>query len=327
MDVAVFSTKPYDREYLNGPEPGRHRLNFLEARLSAATAVLATGSTCVCAFVNDQIDAAVIGMFRDLGVRLIALRSAGYNNVDLQAAAHQDILVAHVPAYSPLAVAEHTVALILALNRNIPRAYNRVREGNFALDGMMGFNLHGRTVGIVGGGRIGLAVAGIMLGFGCRVLVYDPFPAADARPELHFVSLEDLLAQSDIVSLHCPLTPDTHYLINAGSIALMKPGVMLINTSRGGLVDTLAVTEGLKTGAIGYLGLDVYEEEANLFFENKSNQIIGDDVFERLLMFRNVLVTGHQGFFTQEALKTIAETTIGNITCFEETGKPLHAVT
>ena len=328
MDVTVFSAKPYDRQFLDAAGASQHRLRYLEAHLSPATAILAQGSGAVCAFVNDTVDAAVLAAFQRLGVGLVALRSAGFNNVDLAAADTTGIAIARVPAYSPEAVAEHTVALILALDRNIHRAYARVREGNFALDGLMGFNLHGRTVGVVGTGRIGLCVIRIMLGFGCRVIAHDPFPSPEATAlGATFVPLAELLATSDIVSLHCPLTPDTHHLINATTIAGMKRGVMLINTSRGGIIDTKAVVEGLKEGAIGHLGLDVYEEEADLFFEDLSDQVIRDDVFSRLLTFPNVLITGHQGFFTAEALGAIAATTIANITAFDATGKPLHPVT
>jgi D-lactate dehydrogenase len=328
MDVTVFSAKPYDRAFLDAAAGSQHRLRHLEARLSPATAILAKGAGAVCAFVNDTVDAAVLAEFKQLGVGLVALRSAGFNNVDLAAAKDAGIAIARVPAYSPEAVAEHTVALILSLNRNIHRAHARVREGNFALDGLMGFNLHGRTVGIVGTGRIGVGVIRIMLGFGCRVLAFDPFPDPDvAALGATYVPLADLLATADIVSLHCPLTPETHHLIDAAAIAAMKRGVMLINTSRGGIVDTRAVVEGLKDGAIGHLGLDVYEEEADLFFEDLSDQVIRDDVFSRLQTFPNVLITGHQGFFTAEALTAIAETTIANITAFEKTGKALHPVT
>jgi D-lactate dehydrogenase len=328
MDVTVFSTKPYDRQFFDAAVSGRHRVTYVEPRLTRETAILAKGAGAVCAFVNDQVDAAVLGALKKLGVRLVALRAAGFNNVDLAAAKDEGIAIARVPAYSPEAVAEHTVALILALDRKIHRAYARVREGNFALDGLIGFNLHGRTVGVVGTGRIGSGVARIMLGFGCHVLAYDlvPDPANEALG-IAYVPLPTLLSSSDIVTLHCPLTPKTHHLIDAAAIATMKPGVMLINTSRGGIIDTQAVIDGLKRGAIGNLGLDVYEEEAALFFEDMSGRVIGDDVFERLMTFPNVLVTGHQGFFTTEALTAIAETTIANIAAFEATGHAVHEVT
>lgn len=261
------------------------------------------------------------------GTKLVALRSAGFNHVDLEAARELGLTVARVPAYSPDAVAEHTVALILALNRKIHKAFARVREGNFALEGLLGFDLCGRTVGIVGTGKIGLCVARIMAGFGCDILAFDPQPS----PELQrlggrYVELPELLSSSDIVSLHCPLTPATHHLIDREAIERMKPGVMLINTSRGAVVDTRALIGGLKAGRIGNLGLDVYEEEGDLFFENLSDQMIQDDVFARLLTFPNVLITGHQAFFTREAMTAIAETTIGNISSFERTGSATHTV-
>ena len=327
MDVAVFSTKPYDRRFLEAAAGDRHRLTFLEARLTSETAVLARGAGAVCAFVNDQIDETVLTEFKALGVRLVALRSAGFNNVDLAAAGRLGVAVGRVPAYSPEAVAEHAVAMMLSLNRHLHRAHARVREGNFALDGLLGFNLHGRTVGVVGTGQIGAAVIRIMLGFGCRVLAYDPYPnpkvdALGAR----YMPLDELLAASDIVTLHCPLTPETRHLIDATAIRRMRRGAMLINTSRGAMVDTPAVIEALKDGALGHLGLDVYEEEAGVFFEDRSDRVMRDDVLARLLTFPNVLVTGHQGFFTAEALTAIAETTIANIDAFERTGRAVHAV-
>jgi D-lactate dehydrogenase len=327
MDVAVFSTKPYDRAFLEAAAAGQHRLTYLEARLTPATALLAQGAQAVCAFVNDQVDDAVLGEFARLGVRLVALRSAGFNNVDLASARRHGLAVARVPAYSPEAVAEHAVALILSLNRKIHRAYARVREGNFALDGLLGSNLHGRTVGVVGLGQIGLAVARIMRGFGCKVMACDPVPSPEARTlGVTCLSWPELLAASDIITLHCPLTPRTRHLIDAAAIAQMRPGVMLINTSRGAMIDTKAAIDGLKAGRIGHLGLDVYEEEAGLFFEDRSASMIGDDVFARLLTFPNVLITGHQGFFTTEALTAIAATTLANITAFAATGRPLHPV-
>jgi len=330
MKVAVFSTKPYDRTFLeqaNAALGNRHDLRFLEPRLDAETAELCRDCETVCAFVNDRLDRGVLGQLNQRGVRLVALRCAGFNNVDLVAARDLGITVARVPSYSPEAIAEHTVALILTLNRKTHKAYARVREGNFSLDGLLGFDLKGRTVGIVGTGRIGICLAQIMKGFGCRVIGYDPrqdsrFVAAGAS----FVSLPELLASADIVSLHCPLTPQTHHMINAETIAAMKPGVMIINTGRGALVETRALIRGLKTGHIGHVGLDVYEEESDLFFENLSDQILQDDVFARLLTFPNVLITGHQAFLTAEALSAIAETTIGNISRFADTGIPDHPV-
>ena len=326
MDVAVFSTKPFDRRFLDAANSA-HRLAYLEPRLTAETSALAGDAPAICAFVNDQLDARCLARLARQGTRLVALRCAGFNNVDLTAARDLGVTVARVPAYSPHAVAEHTVALILALNRKIHRAYNRVREGNFALDGLLGFDLHGKTAGIVGTGKIGEIVARILAGFGCTVLAYDPFPnpaceAAGAR----YVTLPELLGSSDVVSLHCPLTPQTHHLIGKEALSGMKRGVMLINTSRGAVVDTRAVIRALKDGTVGSLGLDVYEEEADLFFEDLSDTIVSDDVFARLLTFPNVLITGHQAFFTQEALTNIAETTIANITAFEKTGRALHEV-
>lgn len=328
MKVAVFSTKPYDRRFLERANARAGlELLFLDARLTAESAALAIGAQAVCAFVNDDLGRGTLTRLRDMDVRLVALRSAGFNNVDLQAARELGVAIARVPAYSPHAVAEHTAALILALDRKIHRAYARVREGNFALDGLLGFDLRGRTVGIVGTGRIGIEVARIMNGFGCRLLGQDPVAHPDfGRFGGRYVSLPALLADSDIVTLHCPLTPATRHLIDDRAVAVMKPGVMLINTSRGAVIDTRAVINGLKSGRIGHLGLDVYEEETNLFFENLSDQMIHDDVFARLLTFPNVLITGHQAFFTAEAMTAIADTTIANIASFETTGGALHPV-
>jgi D-lactate dehydrogenase len=270
----------------------------------------------------------VLARLKDGGTGLVALRGAGFNNVDLAAAEELGIAVARVPAYSPHAIAEHAAALILALDRRICRANARVREGNFALDGLLGFDLHGRTVGIVGTGRIGLAFARIMAGFGCTLLAADPVRSAEFEGlGGRYVEFDALLAVADIVSLHCPLTPKTRHLIGAAAVARMKPGVMLINTSRGAVVETRALIDGLKSGRIGYLGLDVYEEEGDLFFEDLSDQVLQDDVFARLLTFPNVLITGHQAFFTREALQAIAETTVANVSAFETAGAPLHPVT
>lgn len=328
MKVIVFSTKAFDRKFLDAAnaEAG-HDLTYLDVRLSAATAQLAAGTEAVCVFVNDRVDRATLQILAGLGVRLVALRSAGFNHVDLAAARDLGITVARVPAYSPHAVAEHTVALMLSLNRNIHRAYNRVREGNFALDGLLGFDMRGRTVGIIGIGTIGIEVARILAGFGCRLLGRDP-ERSDAFTGLggSYVELPVLFAKSDIITLHCPLNPGTRHLIDAAAIATMKRGVMLVNTSRGAVIDTRAAIAGLKSGAIGYLGLDVYEEEGDLFFENLSDQLLQDDVFARLLTFPNVLITGHQAFFTVEALTAIAETTLRNITSFEASGKATHEV-
>jgi D-lactate dehydrogenase len=329
MKIAVFSTKPYDRAFLErANEEHGHELVFLEPRLTAETLPLADGYGAVCGFVNDSLDGEVLRGLAAGGTRLVALRSAGFNNVDLPAARELGITVTRVPAYSPHAVAEHAVALILALNRRIPRAHNRVREGNFSLDGLMGFDLRGRTVGIVGTGRIGAVFAAIMEGFGCRLLAVDPFPNPDLRGlRVDYTDEERLFRESDIIALHAPLTPQTHHLIDADALRRMKRGVMLINTSRGGLVDTRAVIEALKSGKVGALGLDVYEEEGDLFFEDLSGEVIHDDVFTRLLTFPNVLITAHQGFFTREAVERIARTTLANVSAFERGSGDLHEVT
>lgn len=327
MRVAVFSTKPYDRIFLDrANERHRHELTYLDARLTAETAPLAEGFDAVCAFVNDRVDTEVLRLLQIRRIRLVALRSAGFNNVDLPEAQRLGITVARVPAYSPHAVAEHAVALMLSLNRMTHRAYNRVREGNFSLDGLLGFDLHGKTVGVVGTGQIGLIFADIMHGFGCRIVASDPMPNPNAKAFVEYVSLERLLAEADIVSLHCPLTPETDHLIDAKAIARMKDGVMLINTGRGRVVDTRAVIDGLKSGKIGRLGLDVYEEEEQLFFQDLSQRVIADDLFMRLTTFPNVLITGHQAFFTAEALTNIADTTLANISAFESGAGTLHRV-
>ncbi|ASY66939.1 D-lactate dehydrogenase (plasmid) [Sinorhizobium sojae CCBAU 05684] len=328
MKVAVFSSKSYDREFLCAANSSvGHELRFLEVRLSPETAALAMGAEAICAFVNDDIGEPVLQELAKLGVQLVALRCAGFNNVDLEAACNLGIRVARVPAYSPYAVAEHTTALILALNRKIHRAYNRVREGNFALEGLLGFDLRGKTVGIVGTGKIGEAFARIMAGFGSKLLANDlkPNPVCEALG-VTYVSREELFRRSDIVSLHCPLTPETHYMIRSETLPQLKRGAMLINTSRGAVVETPAVIQGLKDGTIGSLGLDVYEEEGDLFYENLSDRFIPDDVFARLLTFPNVLITGHQAFFTKEALTNIAETTIANFSAFVDCGCATHEV-
>jgi D-lactate dehydrogenase len=321
MQVAVFSAKPYDIRFLQERNAAHgHVLHFFDARLQADTVQLAHGYPAVCAFVNDRLDQAALAGLAAGGTRIVAMRCAGFNNVDLKAAADLGIVVARVPAYSPQAVAEHTVAMMLTLNRQIHRGWNRVRENNFALDGLLGFELHGCTVGVIGTGSIGNIVARILrLGFGCEVLAQDLRQDAELQSiGVRYASTIEIAGQADIITLHCPLTPKTRHLINAESIEAMKPGVMLVNTSRGALMDTEAVTLGLKSGRIGYLALDVYEQEADLFFEDLSNEIIQDDVFQRLLTFPNVLITGHQAFFTRNALVNIADTTLGNITDFEQ---------
>jgi D-lactate dehydrogenase len=328
MKIAVFSTRSYDREFLSAAAgttasfTGTHTFFYHDVHLRPETVLLAKGCDSICAFVNDQLDGAVLANLKRGGTRLVALRCAGYNNVDLITAKELGISVVHVPAYSPEAVAEHTVALILALNRKIYRAYRQVRDGNFSLEGLVGFNLHGKTVGLIGTGRIGVAVAKILgPGFGCKLLGYDPQPNPHCESfGVHYTELSALLTNSDIVSLHAPLVPATVHLINEETISLMKDGVMLVNTSRGGLVDTPAVIEAVKTGKIGYLGLDVYEEETELFFDDFSLQVISDDVFARLLTFPNVVITGHQAFLTNEALQHIAQTTVENIVEFATTG-------
>lgn len=320
MKVAVFNTKPYDRTFLTQiNQDYNHDLKFLTPRLDAETVNLAQGFPAICVFVNDVVDRQVLELLADNGTDLIALRCAGYDNVDLEAAEELKITVVRVPAYSPYAVAEHAIALILTLNRKIHRAYYRVREGNFSLNGLLGFDLHGRTVGIIGTGKIGQITGQILQSFGCKVLAYDPYPDAEFGEKCaRYVSFEELLAQSDIISLHCPLTEDNHHLISENAISLMKPGVMLINTSRGGLIDTKAVIKGLKSKTIGHLALDVYEQEKKIFFEDLSGEIIQDDLFERLLTFPNVIITGHQAFFTSNALENIARTTLSNIKDIEQ---------
>ena len=320
MKIACFSTKPYDEETLTAANTGHH-FTFLKPRLELTTTTLAKGHDGVCAFVNDVLDRQVLTVLRKSGIVLLVLRCAGFNNVDLAAAEELGISVARVPEYSPYAVAEHTLGLILCLNRKIHRAFNRVREQNFALNGLLGFDLRGKTVGVIGTGKIGSQVCRILLGIGCEVLAYDRYRSKSIEKlGVKYLPLETVLNSSDIVTLHCPLTPKTQHLINAASIENMKPGVMIINTSRGGLLNTRDVVRGLKTGQIGYLGLDVYEDEADLFFEDRSGVLLQDETFARLLTFSNVLVTGHQAFFTREALDKIAQVTLQNISEFEESG-------
>ncbi|WP_143304548.1 2-hydroxyacid dehydrogenase [Chitinophaga vietnamensis] len=324
MDILFFSTQPYDKAYFTAAnESFHHRLRFLEYPLNEDNTALIKQEQAVCVFVNDKADAHVLGLLKEKGISLLALRCAGFNNVDLKAAASLGIKVVRVPAYSPHAVAEHAITLILALNRKIYKSYNRVRDNNFTLSGLEGFDLYGKTVGVIGTGNIGAVFCRIMLGFGCQVLAHDLYPHEGlVKAGATYVSRETILSSSDIISLHCPLNEDTRHLINGHSIAQMKPGVMLINTSRGGLIDTKAVVEALKNGHIGALGIDVYEQEEQLFFQNFSGTIIQDDVLSRLTTFPNVLVTAHQGFFTKEALTQIANTTLQNISSFEK-GEPL----
>jgi D-lactate dehydrogenase len=325
MNIAVFSTKPYDKRFLEAANAqfgsGKHDFSFFEPRLGSETAHLAQNHDAVCAFVNDVLDRETLQTLAAGGTKLIAMRCAGYNNVDLKVAGELSIGVARVPAYSPFAVAEHATALILGLNRKIHRAYNRVREGNFALEGLLGFDLHGKTVGVIGTGKIGICFVRIMLGFGCRVLCYDPVPSPELDDlNVEIVDLPFLLAHSDVVSLHCPLFPETHHLMSTDTLGAMKRGAFLINTSRGGLIDTTAAIEALKSGRLGALGIDVYEDEAALFFEDRSDETLQDDTFARLMAFQNVIVTGHQAFFTHEALENIAATTLRNLNDWQETG-------
>ncbi len=329
MKTAVFSTKPYDTKFLVAANSAAtHELTFFEEKLSKRTAKLAEGQDAICVFVNDFLNARVLDILNNLNIRMVALRCAGFNQVDIRHASELGIKVAHVPAYSPYAVAEFALTLIMALNRRIHRAYNRVRDGNFSIDGLLGFDVHGKTVGILGTGKIGRVFAGLLKGFGINLLGYDLFP----NPEFSelggkYVELDSLFAQSDIISLHCPLTPETFHIVDAESIAQMKKGVMIINTSRGALVDASAVIEGLKSEKIGYLGLDVYEQEADVFYENLSERIIQDDVLQRLLTFPNVIISSHQAYFTDTALIKIAETTMQNLTAFENGEELANEVT
>ena len=318
MKIAVFSARRYDREFLTAANVAAgHQLTFFEARLEAETVPLAVGSEAVCLFVNDRADDVVLKALAAGGTRLVALRCTGFNNVDLRAAADFGIKVVRVVSYSPHSVAEHAVALLQAINRKIHRAYNRTRDSNFALDGLMGFDLCGKTVAVVGTGKIGRIFTKIMLGFGCEVLGYDvvrsaEFEALGAR----YAAAAEIGERADIISLHCPLTPQTKHIVNAHTLSRVKRGALLINTSRGGLVDTEAVIEALKSGQLGGLALDVYEQEADLFYRDLSSTVVDDDVLQRLLSFPNVIVTGHQAFFTREAITTICETTIASISEF-----------
>ncbi|NEO85017.1 MAG: 2-hydroxyacid dehydrogenase [Spirulina sp. SIO3F2] len=324
MKVAIFNARGYDRQFLNAANThSNHEFIYFETGLEAKTAPLAAGCGAVCVFVNDDLGAETLHKLSALGVKFVTLRCTGFNNVDLPVAAELGIQVARVTAYSPYSVAEHTVALMLMLNRKLYRAYNRVRDDNFALDGLMGFDLHGRTAGIIGTGKIGRIVAKILHGFGCRILGYDPYPHPDFESlgDTQYVGLPQLLAEADIVSLHCPMTPENHHLINPETIAQMKPGTMLINTSRGGLIDTPAVITGIKSGQIGYLGIDVYEDERGIFFQDLSDTVIQDDTFQLLQSFPNVIITGHQAFLTADAVSQICATTIANLDDFAA-GRP-----
>ena len=328
MKVAVFSTKKWVRDSFSEKVPSSLILTFFESALNENTVKLADGYDAVCVFVNDSVNSQVIGALSLMGVKTIALRCAGYNNVDLHAADEKGITVCRVPAYSPYAVAEHALGLILSLNRKYHRAHSRVRDGNFALDGLMGFDMRGKTIGVVGTGRIGQIFIETISGFGMKILAYDKVPSETLKSgSVEYVDLEELYRQSDIISLHCPLTQETYHLINSYALKSMKEGVMIINTSRGPLIETAAIIKGLKTGKIGYVGLDVYEEEEDLFFEDHSDKVIHDDTFVRLQTFPNVLITAHQAFFTREALANIRETTFKNLKNIEKTGSCVNLVT
>jgi len=319
MKVAVFSTKPYDREYLDKINSSHtHELTYFDASLNAHTTNLTTGFESVCVFVNDKMDRATIEKIAANGIKVIALRCAGFNNVDLAAAAEKKIRVVRVPAYSPEAVAEHAVALILTLNRKTHKAYNRIRENNFSLEKLIGFNLYQKTVGVIGTGKIGSVFCEIMLGFGCIVIAYDKIESAELKEKgVTYKSIDDILQQSDIISLHCPLTPETHHLFNSYAFSKMKKGAMLINTSRGGVINAPDAIEALKNGTLGYFGMDAYEQEENLFFKDLSGSNIEDEIILRLMSFHNVLITGHQGFFTEEAMEQIATITLKNLSDIE----------
>jgi D-lactate dehydrogenase len=332
MKIAIFDAHRYERATFTAANAHfEYDLTYFETRLTSHTTPLATGFEVVCSFVNDQLDAGTLAALYGEGVRLVALRCAGYNHVDLPAALRLGLPVVRVPEYSPYAVAEHAVSLILALNRKTHRAYNRVREANFSLEGLVGFDLRGKTVGIIGTGKIGAVLGQIMFGFGCKLLAYDVQPNERLREELgvRYVDLAELYGLADIISLHVPLTPKTQHLIDSAALSRMKRGVMLINTGRGALLDSRALIAALKTGHVGAAGLDVYEEEEGIFFQNLSDQVLQDDVLARLLTFPNVLITSHQAFLTCEALTNIAETTLASVRAFER-GEPLvnqiHAV-
>lgn len=317
LKIAFFDSKPYTEEAFKDKNEDKYALQFFESRLSMETLVMAEGFKIVCAFVNDTLDAPVVKKLAAMGIEMIAMRCAGYNNVDLAACKEHGITVANVPAYSPHAVAEHAVALMLSLNRHITRAHSRVREGNFSLNGLVGFDMYGKTAGVIGAGKIGQCVISILAGFGCKVLVYDKFPREQTIPNVRNASLDEIFTKADIITLHAPLIPETRHIISRESISKMKRGVMIINTSRGGLLDAHALVDGLVSGHVGSAGLDVYEEEKDYFFEDYSDMILKDDVLARLTTFHNVIVTGHMAFLTREALLNIADVTLNNVLEFE----------
>lgn len=316
MNIAVFSTCSYDQEFLEKFNSG-HELIFFQQALNMQNISLTKGFDALCVFVNDKADRKILAALKENGVKCLLLRCAGFNNVDVEAAQELDIKILRVPAYSPEAVAEHAMAMILTLNRKTHKAYNRIREGNFSLEKLMGFNLHHCKVALIGTGNIGKAFYQILKGFGCKVMAYDPFPNTSLiESGLVYGTLEEVLRDAEIVSLHCPLSTENTHMINSKTLQLFKKGSMLINTSRGGLIDTADVIEALKSGQLGYLGLDVYEQESALFFHDLSGDIIQDDLISRLISFPNVLITSHQGFFTREAMQEIAETTFSNADAF-----------
>jgi len=329
MKVAVFGTKPYDRQFFESRGSGRHEKTYLEPRLTPDTVSLAEGHEAVCVFVHDNVNEQVLANLSRMGIRYIAIRAAGYNNVDLAAAEKHGLRVARVPAYAPDGVAEYTVGLILSLNRGIHRAYTRIRNSNFSLDGLMGFNMRGKTVGVIGTGKIGQSVCRILLGFGCKVLAFDVQPQKSLKEAgVEYRDLEDILPVTDILTLHVPLLPATRRMINAETLRKMKSGIMLINTSRGELIDTEAVIGALKSGQLSALGIDVYEEEEGVFFEDLSNAIVDDDRLMRLTTFPNVILSSHQAFFTREAMENIARVTLENLDAFAAEGtspNELHA--
>ena len=320
MKLGFFSTQKYDIPFFDEANKRfGYNISYLNARLDESTISLLNGFDAICVFVHDDLNRTVLKAMQATGIDLVALRCAGFNNVDIDAATEHEINVIRVPRYSPYAVAEHAVGMMLSLNRKIHRAYDRVKEGNFSLNGLLGFDLHGKTIGVIGTGFIGSVACKILTGFGMQILAYDVTQNQECLDiGVQYVELDELYTQSDIISLHCPLTPETYHMINSKSLSKMKDGVMIINTSRGAVIDTTATIQGLKSGKIGYLGLDVYEQEGDLFFKDLSDQVIQDDVFERLLTFPNVLVTGHQGFFTAEALTNIAETTLANLSACQQ---------
>lgn len=320
MKTIVYSFHKFEKPYFEKANTRKMEMHFIETKLSAETAPLSAGYDAVCLFVSDDASAQVLEKLSENGIRFIALRSAGYNNVDVEKAKQLGILVARVPAYSPFSVAEHAVALMLALNRKLIRSHYRIMEQNFSLDGLTGFDMNGKTVGIIGTGKIGTTIARILHGFGCHLLAFDKIENKEIKQkyQVEYTDCESLCKQSDIITLHLPLNKETKYLIDNSCISMMKPGVMLINTSRGGLINTKDVVQALKRGHIGYFGMDVYEEEGGLFFEDHSEDILQDDTIARLMTFQNVLITSHQGFLTETSLKNISETTMHNLDCFEK---------